>query len=86
MTDKPKLELNDDELIHEMERLEKAVRLSVVPTPMFIVRGFLMGMFSTIGALITAAIVIPILLYVFRDLPLIGRFVDMISRYLDGGA
>ena len=78
-------EPQEEALIQEMEKLEDAVRASTVSTPMKIVRGFLYGMSSTLGALVTVAILIPILAYFLKNIqwiPLIGSFVERVSEYM----
>lgn len=88
MSKPPKLELEDDELIEEMEKLEDAVRSSVVPLRKQMLRGFVTGIASGIGALVVAVIVIPLLIYLLSDIqwiPLIGGFADRISEYMQKG-
>jgi ABC-type multidrug transport system permease subunit len=78
-------EPQEEALIHEMEQLEDAVRASTISTPMKIVRGFLYGISSTLGALVTVAILIPILAYFLKNIqwiPLIGTFVERVSEYM----
>ena len=68
-----------------MEELKDAVRASTISTPMKIVRGFLYGISSTLGALVTVAILIPILAYFLKNIqwiPLIGTFVERVSEYM----
>ena len=77
-------ETNDRELIEEMEKLEDAVRASVIPIYKQVFRGFLTGISTTLGALVAAAIIIPIMLLLLQNVqwvPLIGTFVQRISDY-----
>lgn len=85
MTNSSLPEPQEEALIQEMEKLEDAVRASTVSTPMKIVRGFLYGMSSTLGAVVTVAILIPILAYFLKNIqwiPLIGTFVERVSEYM----
>ena len=88
MPNAPSNEPDDHELIEEMEKLEKAVRASVIPTSRQILRGFLTGISSALGALVAAAIIIPILIYALKNvewIPLIGTFFIQISQYMERG-
>ncbi len=83
---KEKLELEDDELIEEMEKLEDAVRTATVPLRKQIFRGFLTGLATTFGTLVAAAIIIPLMVYFLKDvkwIPLIGTFVENVSNYTE---
>lgn len=78
-------EPQEEALIQEIEKLEDAVRSTVVSTPQKIFRGFLYGISSTIGALVTVAILIPIFVYFLKNIqwiPLIGTFVEKVSEYI----
>ncbi len=87
--DKPqKIELEDDELIEEMEKLEDAVRASVVPPSRQVLRGFLTGIASGMGAIVAAVVIIPLLVYFLRNIewvPLVGNFVDRVTEYMERG-
>ncbi len=87
MNKPPKIELEDDELIEEMEKLEDAVRASVVPPYKQMFRSFLNGISSAVGVLVAGAIIIPLAIYLLRNvewIPLIGRFVDQVTQYTQG--
>ncbi len=78
---------HEHELIEEMEKLEKAVRASVIPPHKQMLRAFLSGMSSALGAVIAIAIVVPLLIFLLKDIqwiPLIGTFVEQISNYTQG--
>lgn len=86
MAEEPKkIELQDEELIEEMEKLEDAVRQSTVPPSKQIVRGFFTGIASSLGAIVAVVIVVPLLLYLLKNVqwvPLIGNFAQSVSDYM----
>ena len=88
MNDPPSTKPEEKELIVEMEKLEQAVRASVIPPLHQIIRGFFVGMASAVGALVVVAILIPILLYSLQHVqwvPLIGTFIERINQYTQRG-
>lgn len=73
------------ELIRVIEKLERTIQSSTVPVWQQMLRNFLTGMASSIGALVALAIVVPFLLYLLRNIewvPMVGTFVEKIMQHI----